>query len=79
MAGKRYRKFQCEVVDEEVKIHLSSRRVGGFSGTQQPFVQCNQDECQYVDENKAPCPLRPEMFAAEIEAKKKAKEDPPVW
>ena len=80
MAGKRSKKYQCPVVSEEVNIQLTSRRVGGFSGTQQPFVQCDQDECQYVDENEDPCPLRLEMFAKEIEAaKKKPEEDPHRW
>jgi len=79
MAGKRSKKYQCTVVSEEVTIHLTSRRVGGFSGTQQPFVQGDQDECQYVDENQDPCPLRTEMFAPEIRAVEKLEEDPQRW
>ena len=75
MAGKRNKYYQCAVVNEEVNIHLTSKRVGGFSGTTEPFVQCNQSECQYVDNNDPPCPLRSELFAAEIEAKKKAREE----
>lgn len=66
MAPKGKRKFTCEVVHEEVLIQLKSRRIGGFSGTEQPFVQCDQHECQYVDENEPPCPLRLEMFADEL-------------
>lgn len=79
MAGKRSKIFQCTVVNEEVNIQLTSRRVGGFSGHQTPFVKCDQDECQYVDRNDPPCPLHIEMFAAEIEAARKKKEEAPVW
>jgi hypothetical protein len=65
MANKK-RRFECQVVSESVMIHLTNRRVGGFDGEEQPFVQCDQIHCQYVDENQAPCPLSLEMFADEI-------------
>jgi hypothetical protein len=29
-------------------------------------VQCNQVDCQYVEENRPPCPLHAGMFADEI-------------
>jgi hypothetical protein len=32
------------------------------------FVKCNQGDCQYVDENKPPCPLTVALFAAELAA-----------
>ncbi len=35
------------------------------------FVQCNQLECQYVDLNQSPCPLRLVLFAEEIERRAK--------
>ncbi len=49
------REFGCEVVSETVLICL--RRSNGFGRPQGYFVQCNQTDCQYVDENKPPCPL----------------------
>jgi hypothetical protein len=36
-------------------------------------VQCNQTDCQYVDENKPPCPLHVGMFADEIRAAEEAR------
>ena len=62
----RKRKFQCEVVNEVVQIHLRKRRGLGFSGEDHHFVQCDQVDCQYVDENVPPCPLNLEMFADEL-------------
>lgn len=58
------REFHCEVVHETVQIRL--RRWGGFGRTPGYFVQCNQTDCQYVEENKPPCPLHIGMFADEI-------------
>jgi hypothetical protein len=64
MSRARAREFWCEVVSETVMIRL--RRPGGFGRPQGYFVQCDQTDCQYVDENKAPCPLNVGMFAEEI-------------
>src|SRR5262249_26975240 len=62
----RGRAFWCPVVSEAVVIRLKrSGRLGMGSG---PFVQCNQADCQYVEENKPPCPLHPGMFDDEIRA-----------
>ena len=69
MAGKKSRSFDCRAIREVVQIHLRNQRVGGFGGHESSFVQCDQAECQYVDENRAPCPLRIEMFADEIKAR----------
>ena len=66
MSRSRARDFWCGVVSESVQIRL--RRPGGFGRPQGYFVQCNQSDCQYVDENKPPCPLRVDMFAEQIEA-----------
>lgn len=66
MSGNREQPFLCTVVNEQVRVKLTSRRTGGFSGQNVSFVQCDQHECQYVDENKLPCPLNPEMFAQEL-------------
>jgi hypothetical protein len=65
------REFSCEVVSETVQIKL--RRWGGFGRPQGYFVQCNQADCQYVDENKPPCPLHVGMFADEIRAAEEAR------
>ena len=43
-------------------------------GPQGYFVQCNQLDCQYVDENKPPCPLHVGLFADEIRAAEEARE-----
>jgi hypothetical protein len=60
------REFWCTVVSESVLIRL--RRADGFGRDRGHFVQCNQTECQYVDENSLPCPLNLGMYAEEIKA-----------
>lgn len=67
----RAREFFCEVVSETVHIRL--RRLGGFGRPQGYFVQCDQLDCQYVEENKPPCPLQVGMFADEIKAAEEAR------
>src|SRR5262249_38000179 len=52
VSRSRAREFWCSVVSETVQIRL--RRPGGFGRPQGYFVQCNQADCQYVDENKPP-------------------------
>ena len=69
MAGKRV-SFECSVVRETVSIRLGKRRVGGFNGQELPFVQCDQCECQYIDENEPPCPLSLELFSDQLEQRK---------
>ncbi len=66
MSRSRPREFWCPVVSETVQIRL--RRSSGFGRPPGYFVQCNQTDCQYVDENKLPCPLHPGMFSGEIQA-----------
>jgi hypothetical protein len=66
MARAQQREFWCPVVSETVLIRL--RRPAGLSGQPGYFVQCNQVDCQYVEENKPPCPLNAGMFAVEIAA-----------
>lgn len=66
MAGKK-RNFECDVVHETVVIQLRNRRTRGFKGDDEPFVQCDQADCQYVDENQPPCPLSLDMFADELD------------
>jgi hypothetical protein len=65
------REFRCDVVSETVLIRL--RRLNGFGRPRGYFVQCNQTECQYVDENKPPCPLHIGMFSEEIRAAEHAR------
>jgi hypothetical protein len=64
MSRGKPREFKCDVVSETVQIRL--RRWGGFGRPPGYFVQCNQTDCQYVEENKPPCPLNVSMFADEI-------------
>lgn len=71
MSRGRAREFWCDVVREPVMIRL--KRPGGFGRNQGYFVQCNQAECQYVEENKPPCPLHIGMFADEIRAAEEAR------
>ncbi len=66
MSRRGTREFWCTVVSEMVLIRL--RRPDGFGRQRGYFVQCDQAECQYVDENAPPCPLHVEMFAEEIKA-----------
>lgn len=71
MSRGRAREYFCEVVSEAVLIRL--KRPGGFGRVQGYFVQCNQADCQYVDENKPPCPLHIGMFAEDIRAAEEAR------
>ena len=71
MSRGRAREFFCEVVSEPVLIRL--RRSPGFGRAQGYFVQCNQVDCQYVDENKPTCPLHVGMFADVIRAAAEAR------
>jgi hypothetical protein len=71
MARAQPREFWCPVVSEAVLIRL--RRPSGLSGPTGYFVQCNQTDCQYVDENKPPCPLSVAMFADDIAAAEAAR------
>ena len=57
----------CTVVDEVVQVYLKKRRGRGFGGESYAFVQCDQADCQYVDENVPPCPLTPALFGEEQE------------
>lgn len=61
MRWPRPRDFWCPTVCEPVLIRLIRPR-GLTRTTPDYFVQCNQTDCQYVDPNALPCPLRVEMF-----------------
>ena len=71
MSRGKSREFVCDVVSEAVQIRL--KRWGGFGRPPGYFVQCNQTDCQYVDENKPPCPLTTALFADEIKAAEEAR------
>jgi hypothetical protein len=75
LANNRWRKYYCTVVSEEVEIALKSRPSHGLQSRSELFVQCNQSECQYVDLNQPPCPLRLELFAEEIEKREEKRRD----
>ena len=53
--------FQCSIADKAVGISL--RHGGGLQEPDGVYVRCDERDCQYVDLNQAPCPLRVEMFA----------------
>lgn len=71
MTRGRAREFWCDVVSETVMIRL--KRPGGFGRSQGYFVQCDQVDCQYVEENRPPCPLNVGLFADEIRAAEEAR------
>ena len=73
MASKRIA-YRCDVISEPVLIRLLNRRRGGFAGRDEPFVECDQRDCQYVGTNALPCPLSLDMFASALaeRAEKKA-------
>lgn len=64
--------FQCPVISETVSIALRRRKSATSPGAF--FVQCSEVDCQYVDTNAPPCPLTPDLFAAEVEAQAQAQE-----
>jgi len=66
MSKKNLRLFECQVVNEPVRIFLKQARSIGLRSVRTFFVQCDQMDCQYVTENKAPCPLATGLFADEI-------------
>lgn len=66
MPRNRPREYHCSVVSETVHIRL--RRSTGFGRPAGYYVQCDQEDCQYVEENQPPCPLTVGMFADEIQA-----------
>ena len=74
MSRGRAREFWCEVVSEMVLIRL--HRPYRFTHPTGYVVQCNQTDCQYVDENKPPCPLHVSMFTEEMRAAEEARGRP---
>ena len=74
--AKRYEKdYFCTVVSEDVEVTLKSKPTLIFGSKNELFVQCNQLECQYVDHNQSPCPLRLDLFTEEIEKQEEERRD----
>ena len=63
---RRGKHYFCAIVSEDVEIVLKNKPTLGLESKNELFVQCNQAECQYVDLNQSPCPLRLNLFAEEI-------------
>jgi hypothetical protein len=53
--------FECGIAGKTVGITL--RHGGGLQEPANVYVRCDERDCQYVDLNRPPCPLRIEMFA----------------
>lgn len=73
LGNPRGQHYFCTVVSEDVTIALKRKR--SLSGLNDLFVRCNERDCQYVDVNEPPCPLRLDLFAEEIEKREKEAED----
>lgn len=71
MANRRQKDYFCTIVSENVEIALKNKSSFSSDSKTDLFVQCNQLECQYVDLNQSPCPLRLDLFAEEIERRGK--------
>ena len=67
--------YFCTVVSEDVEIALKNKPSLSFESKNELFVQCNQLECQYVDLNQSPCPLRLDLFTEEIEKREEKRRD----
>ena len=75
MGNRREKDYFCGVVSEDVKVTLINKPSLGLKSSNELFVQCNQLECQYVDHNESPCPLRLDLFAEEIEKREQKRRD----
>jgi hypothetical protein len=67
LAKGRGKDYFCSVVTEKVEITLKNRLSLVYKAPRELFVQCNQNDCQYVDTNELPCPLKLDLFTLEIE------------
>jgi hypothetical protein len=75
LANRSGKDYFCTVVSEHVEIVLKNKSALGPKPKNELFVQCNQPECQYVDINQSPCPLRLDLFAEEIERREEKSRD----
>ena len=55
-----FQKIDCPIDGKSVTVTLRSGHNLLERGT--PYVWCSERDCQYVDTNTAPCPLRVDMF-----------------
>jgi len=78
LGRRKQRDYFCAVVSEGVKIALKNKAPISRESKTELFVQCNQLECQHVDHNQSPCPLRLNLFSEEIE-KRGTSEDIEEW
>jgi len=74
LGRRRPKDYFCTVVAEDVEIALKNKTPFSRELKNELFVQCNQLECQYVDLNQSPCPLRLDLFSEEIEKRGKRAE-----
>ena len=75
LANLRKKDYFCTVISEDVEIALKNKSSIGLNSKNELFVKCNQPECQYVDLNQSPCPLRLELFTEEIEKREEKRRD----
>jgi hypothetical protein len=70
---KRSRELHCDIAGEEICATLKQRFTIQFGAPPKHFVECNQEYCQYLGENKPPCPLNLDLFQAELSEMKARK------
>ena len=75
MVNLRKKDYFCTVISENVKLVLKNKPHISRIPKRELFVQCNQTECQYVDHNQSPCPLRLDLFTQKIEKQEKKHRD----
>ena len=75
MANHKGTNYFCTVVSEDVEIALKNKASLSREYKSDLFVQCNQLECQYVGLNQSPCPLSLDLFAQEIEDRRRRSRD----
>ncbi len=75
LANHREKDYFCTVISEDVEIALKNKSSIGLNSKNELFVQCNQPDCQYVDLNQSPCPLRLDLFTEEIEKREEKRRD----
>jgi len=71
LANRKEKDYFFTVVSEDVEIALRNKPSLSLESKHELFVQCNQLECQYIDLNQSPCPLRLDLFGEEIEKRRK--------
>jgi hypothetical protein len=57
------RTIHCPIACASVHVTLRHGRAWQDAGV--PYVRCEERDCQYVDTNEPPCPLRVELFLEE--------------